>query len=307
MGIWDGKAWGTDLSGFQDTATFSPGVIDFGVARMNVSNGDPTEDAHFSQHIQAFYDGYALSMAYWVVNSSWYTSRQMTMINMQQQGNANHPILNRIQASLKGKAVAALWFDLELDGAGDVWNAAYLEDLRNRIASLKASGGFPKIPLGVYSRKSWIDRMPAVQTWLDNHPEIMIWTANYRTQFPGMAGSTLAQVRQSRQPSVLADHAPIWYGGTARNMKRFWQYHGTAGGCQPITCLEVKGNGVSSGLDLNISEYTRAEMFTAFGVVDRLGQIDPPIEPPATNPDLAALAARVKAIEDKLAAAKAAL
>jgi len=288
--IWDNRAWGTDICVFQDAAKFAPGVIDFGVARMNVSNGDPIKDSKFAQHIQAFYDACAVPMAYWVVNSSYYTNRQMTLTNMTQQSNGNHPILNCIQQSLHAgsgwKAVGVLWFDVEMPGAGDVWNAAYLEDLRNRMVTLQKTGEFPKIILGVYSRKSFIDTQPAVVTWLEQHPEIAIWTANYRTDTPALVANDLAQVRALRQP--ITGHAPIWFGDNAakpKQYKRFWQYHGTGGGCKAITCPEISGNNIPSGLDLDIFEGTRKELFEMVGMTDRLGIVPPP-PPPIIPPDI---------------------
>lgn len=302
---WDGKAFGTDVSGFQDSVKLADGAIDFGVARMNISNGYPVKDAQFANHIQAFYDCKALPMAYWVVNSEYYTIRQMNISNMQQQSNDNHPVLNCMQECLHAgagwKAIGAVWMDLEIQGAGDVWNAAYLEDIRTRSVDLKKINKWPNIPLGVYSRLEWIERNPAVQVWLEQHPEILIWTSNYRKDFPGLVAKSMQQVKETRQPGALANHKPFWFGDNPakpKQYRRFWQYHGTAGGCQPVTCPEVSGNKIPSGLDLNVSEYTRKELFAAFNATDRLGAVEPPPPPvdPPTDTDHAAILARLDAL-----------
>jgi len=316
--IWTDRAWGTDVCIYQDTATFAPGVIDFGVARMNISNGYPVKDNQFANHVQRFYDGFAVPMAYWVVNSAYYTDRQMNMSNLANMTNDKHTVLQCIIESLRAgdrwKAVGILWFDCELPGAGDVWNAAYLEDLRSRIVALQKAGQFPKVLLGVYSRKSWIDTQPAVQVWLEQHPEILIWGANYLTSFPGLKADSLAQVRAQRLP--ITGQTPRWFGDNQAKpklYKRFWQYHGTAPGCQPVTCPEISGNGTPSGLDLDVCEYTRKELFALVGMTDRLGAVEPPPPPPPPVPPtdiearLLALETRITSLETTRTAAREAL
>jgi len=297
---WAGKAWGIDISRYQETVNIAPGVIDFGIAKLGGSEAGVFLDPKFSDHVQSIYDAQAIPMAYWYVDSSWYTDKQFTVGGVTSQTNDNHPILQTIIRGLRAgngwKAVKALFLDLETIGSGDVWNALYIEDLRNRIVDLRKTGGFPNIPMGIYSRSGFVNPAPSVRTWVENHPEIIVWTANYLGAFPGYSGP-LADVRANRLP--LATQNPLWFGDNAKQpkqYKRIWQYHGSFPGGQAVTCPEVLNNqGQPSWLDLNVTEYTPAEMRAEFGAVV---VTPPPPPPPAEDPsDLVEIKARVTALE----------
>ena len=302
MGIWTDKAFGIDLSHWQASATLAEGSADFVICKCGGSDAGVYKDDRFAQHVQAAYDAKALVMAYWYVDSRYYTNRQMTMQNVTNQSNDQHPILQAILESMHAgtgwKAVSCLFLDVEDGTAGDVWDMTYCEDLRNRIAALRAAGKFPNIPLGIYSRSGIVDARPALRTWVEQHPELVVWTANYLMAFPGLTATNLAQVKEQRLP--LTTQAPRWFGDNPakpKTFKRFWQYHGSFAGGQPVTCPEILGGGgAPSALDLDVSEYTRAEMFAAFNATDRLGAIDPG-DPPTGDPDLATLTKRVDDLE----------
>lgn len=301
--IWDGKAWGIDVSRYQATVNIQPGVIDFGIAKLGGSESGVFVDAKFSDHVQAIYDAGAVPLAYWFVDASYYTSRGYTLGGVTGQVNDKHPILQKIIEGLRAgngwKAVKALFFDLETNGPGDVWNATYLEDLRNRIADLRKTGGFPNIPLGVYSRASFIDTQASVKTWLEQRPEIIIWTANYTSAMPPLH-APLAQVRKERLPV----QKPLWFGDNSakpKQYRRFWQYHGSSASTAVISCPEVlSGNSGPSALDLNVWEGSPAELRAEFGMTQTTPP--PPVVPPTTgDADLTALAARVEKLESILA------
>lgn len=303
--IWDGKAWGIDLSRYQAVANIPAGVIDFGIAKLGGSENGVFTDPKFSAHVQSIYDAGAVPLAYWYVDSSYYTSRGYTMSGMTGQTNDKHPILQKIIDGLRAgngwKAVKALFLDLETPGAGDIWNAAYLEDLRNRIADLRKTGGFPNIPLGLYSRASFIDNQLSVRTWLEQRPEVIIWTANYTSALPAL-NAPLAQIRRDRLPV----QKPLWFGDNTakpKQYRRFFQYHGSSASTAAISCPEVlNGSGNPSALDLNVWEGSPAELRAEFGMTQTT---PPPVEPPTTgDTDLAKLAARVERLEAWMKAVK---
>jgi hypothetical protein len=300
---WLGKAWGIDLSRYQTVANIPEGSIDFAIAKMGGSeySDGARLDVMFAQHIDAIYKAKAIPMAYWYVDSSYYTKRGHSLGDLPKFTNANHPILKVIVEGMRAgngwKYVKALFFDVETAGAGDVWNAAYCEDLRDRIVEMQRAGTFPNIPLGVYSRQSFVITQPAFGNWVAEHPELIIWTANYLKAFPGTY-KPLVKHKTETLPTV---HAPIWFGDNAAKPKKYaraWQYHGSFDGAMFATCPEILGGaGTPSALDLNVWEiYDRAGLHAALNVPDRLIVIDP--EPdPEPDPDLTALTARVVALE----------
>lgn len=304
MADWKGKAFGTDVYRGAQSINIARGGIDFGICKMGGSNGGLYIDDKFAYHVQSFYDAGAAVMAYWYVDPTWYLNREFNLNNVKAQSNADHKILQTIiQATRSGntawKAIRALFFDVEQDGAGDVWNMTYIEDLRERIVALQAVGEYPKIPLGIYSRASYINTQPAVKTWVEQRPEIIVWTANYMTAYPGKF-MPIADYKTNSLP--LATQNPIWFGDNPakpKQYKRFWQYHGTFAGCQYATCPEILGSSKPSGLDLDIFEGTRAEMFAMLGVKDPLETPPPPVDPPLPPVDdtHAAILARLDKLE----------
>jgi hypothetical protein len=219
--------------------------------------------------------------------------------------------MKQILASVKHKAISAFWFDIEdasdVQGSGvcgDVWITEALEHLRERITANKLAGTFPKIPLGVYSRNSFIyaynpdgsARYPGLQTWLEQHPEVLIWTANYRS----MAGGKfpLATLRTTARPAEISKPSAFGYNPKKPRLREWscWQYYGSAGGLKPYLAPEVAEG--TSAIDLNLWNGDVAAMRADLGIVE---VTPPPVEPPpATGGDYEALAARVAAIEARL-------
>lgn len=279
---WAGKAWGIDVSRYQaKILPLADGCIDFGIAKLGGSEYAEGVglDPMFASHVQSIYDCKAIPMAYWYVDSGWYTRTNHSWGDLDKFTTENHPILSKIIEGLRAgngwKFVKALFFDVETLGAGDAWNKHYIEDLRGRIVDLQKEGKFPQLKLGIYSRKSFMDSSPDLSNWVAQHPEIIVWTANYLKAFPGTF-KRLAEHRESL-PTV---HNPMWYGDNPakpKEFKRCWQYHGSFPGAMNATCPEILGgSGAPSALDLNVWECDRAYLHTMLGVVDRLGQVEPP-------------------------------
>ena len=304
---WLGKAVGIDISRYQAQILPLPdGCIDFGIAKLGGSEyaAGVGLDPMFASHVQSIYDCKAIPMAYWYVDSNFYPGRNYSWGDLDKFTTEGHPILSKIieglRAGSRWKFVKALFFDVEIPGAGDNWTTHYIDDLQSRIVGLQRTGQFPQLKLGIYSRKSVMDTMPALSNWVFNHPEMIIWTANYVRSFPGTL-RPLADHRTLSMPS----HNPIWYGDhpdKPKELKRVWQYMGSFDGAMNATSPEVLGgNGKPSALDLNVWEYTRTELHAALGVTDRLGvQPDPEPEPdPNPDPDewRAAVDARLTALE----------
>jgi hypothetical protein len=300
MANWTGKAFGTDVYRGAQSIKIPSGGLDFGICKMGGSNGGLYIDDKFAAHVQSFYDCGAAVMAYWYCDPSWYLNREFTLANVKAQSNADHKILQTIlQASHNGsvgwKAIRALFFDVETEGAGDVWNQTYVEDLRERLVGLMSVGQYPKIPLGIYSRAGYVNAQPALRTWIEQHPEIIIWTANYTTAYPGKL-MPISDYRTNGLP--MATQNPIWFGDNPakpKQYKRFWQYHGTFPGAQYSTCPEIMGASAPAGLDLDIFEGTRAELFEMLKTPDPL--VTPPEPPAPPVDDHAAILERINKIE----------
>lgn len=304
---WAGKAFGTDVYRGATSVNIARGGIDFGIVKMGGSNGGLYLDDKFPYHLQSFYDAGALTMAYWYCDSTWYTNRGFTLGGVKSQTNENHPILQTILQGLRSgntawKAVRVLFFDLEDAGAGDIWNMTYIDDLRERIVNLQRTGGAPpNMLLGIYSRSAFIDTQPAVRTWVEQHPEVVVWTANYLTAYPGKH-MPIAEYKTNSLP--LPTQKPRWFGDNPakpKQHKRFWQYHGTFNGALYSTCPEILGGAKypdgsykPAGLDLNMFEGTRAEMWAMVGLPDPLDVVPPP--PPPPPPDVVTL----ETLNDKL-------
>jgi len=304
---WADKAFGIDISRYQQTANLKPGDVDFVFAKLGGSEAGVFNDARFAYHVQSAYDAGAICAGYWYVDSSYYAD--FTIGGVAKQTNDKHPILQAIIRGFRSgntawKAVDGLFFDLETKGKGSAWNREYIEDLRNRIADLKKTGDMPPIKTGIYSSRNVMSTEPEMTVWLEQRPDQIIWTANYLTAFPGMH-APLKTLRTQRLP--LTTQKPMWFGDNParpKDYKRFWQYHGTFGAGQPVTCPEVLNDqGLPSGLDLNVFEGTRAELFAMFGRKDPLATTPPPVEPPVEPP--ATDAARFAAIEARLASLEA--
>lgn len=313
--VWLGKAWGVDLSRYQVKAVMPPGSIDFGVAKMGGSEYDGSTtcrlDIKFADHIQAIYDAKAIPMAYWYVDSLYYTKKNHSLGDLARFTTENHPILKVIIEGLRAgngwKFVKVLFFDIETIGAGDVWNKYYMEDLRDRIVTLQKQGVLPQFALGVYSRNSFMVTQPTVAGWVAEHPELIVWTANYLRAFPG----TFKPLERHKTETLPTVHNPIWFGDNPAKPKKYarcWQYHGSFDGAMFATCPEIiGGSGNPSALDLNVWEiYDRAGLHEALGVPDRMIVTPPPPPPvPDPTPDLTALTARLDGLEGRMAAVEA--
>jgi len=271
--------------------------------------GDVYLDEKFPYHLQSFYDAGAMTAAYWYCDSRWYTNRQFTTGGVKSQVNEKHPILQTILQGLRSgntgwKAVRILFFDVEDASAGGVWNTLYIEDLRERLVNLQRQtppGAPPNMLLGIYSRAGFIESQIELQTWVENHPEIVVWTANYLTAYPGKH-MPIADYKTNSLP--LVTQKPRWFGDNPSKpklYKRFWQYHGTFDGAMYSTCPEIMGSAKPAGLDLNMFEGTRAEMWEMVGLPDPLTVVEPPPPPPPVDPPPSSdIEARVKALEDRI-------
>jgi hypothetical protein len=271
---WAGKAWGIDISRYQTKFTPVVGAIDFGIAKLGGTENGAFIDPMFANHVQSIYDCKAIPMAYFYLDANYWLLRSFTMDGVRNLTNEQHTPLQKIIEGMRAgsgwKYVKALFFDCEADTTNDIWYAFAIEDLRDRIVGLQSTGAFPKIPLGIYSRSSFINSKPALFNWVAAHPEIIVWTANYLSSFPG----TYKPLIQHKTESLPTVHNPIWFGDNPskpKKYRRFWQFHGSFAGALYSTCPEIiGGSGSPSALDLDVCEYTRTELHEALGVPDRL-------------------------------------
>ena len=300
---WSGKVTPEMLAGF-----------DCVIAKMGGNESPATTNPYDSQWentVQAAYDVVNADGTrgipcggYWMVNPRIWSEAGVTPneATLSKISNGDHKIMTMLEKQLRAgagwKAVTSVCFDLEeasqwISGGGklvitDDNIRATIEDLRNRIVPLQAQGRWPKFEIGIYSRASWIDEIDTgrqLRTWLENHPEIELWTADYRVQaIP--AWKTAADVRKFGMPKALNSKYPASFGWTDKRPLAWslWQYWG------------------SGWADLNVYNGDKAALYKWLNYTPRGAVTPPPVEPPTTgDAELAALTARVAAIEAKLA------
>jgi len=301
--IWDGKAWGIDVYEGAPTLNIPKGAVDFVVVRIGwMDKYGVYKNPIFAEQIQQVWDAGAVPMAYFPINSEYFTWHNHALGDVAKFMNDRHPILTPIIEQLRAgswwKKVGALFVDMELNGAGPVWNQAIGEDIRDRLVDMAKTGEAPPwLKVGVYSRQEWMKKQPQVVTWLEQQPAVWIWAANYLTNFPG-THKTLAAHKVESLP--LATQAPRLFGMNDEKPKTLpiiWQYHGTFPGAKYATCPEVlTADNKPAGLDFNVIDCTRAQLFQIFGWSDPLdGGVVPP--PPVVEPETE-LEKRVKTLED---------
>ena len=304
MATWDKNAFGIDVSRWQTSLALKAGDVDFVIAKMGgaESYGLPYEDKLWAAHVDNAYKAGAVVMGYWFLSPRYYLEHQWTLSGMKGSTDDADPIVKQILASVKNKAIKAFWFDIEdasdVQGngpCGDVWITEHLEHLRERIVANKLAGNFPKIPLGVYSRSSFIysntssgsPRFPGLQVWLEQHPEVMVWTANYRSMPGGV--HPLATIKTNARPADTTRPMPFGFNPQKPRAKEWhcWQYYGSAAGLKPYQAPEVAGG--ASALDLNLWNGDIAALKADLGIVDT-NPPPPPVEPPTTGDTAARLA-----------------
>lgn len=303
-------AFGPDLSHYDDITLDAkrakyPGV-DFIIAKIGGSEDyrGAYIDDRWNDHAQLAYDlpnpsgGQGVPLiGYWFINPRIFLENQMTMANVTNATNETHPVMKVILQALRNgnawKQIKELWFDYEEASywsstnypVNDVWISFCIEDLRNRLRGLMGTDPkFPKFTMGVYSRKSFMDAKDttehSVQRYLIGKPELNIWSASY----PREVSNNLSVAEIKRDWLPLDSWKPYSFGSS------------------PLRPLQVAYWQFAGDVDWNVAMQTPAELYKRIGFTPR-GAVEPPPPPPVdppTNPDYAALAARVTALEARL-------
>lgn len=308
------KAYGIDVYEGAPTLNIPKGAIDFVVVRLGwMDKHGVYKNPIFAEQIQQVWNAGAVPMAYFPINTNYFTWHNHALGDLKKMTNDRHPLIAPIIEQLRAgnwwKKVGALFIDMETDGAGDVWNAAVAEDIRDRLIDMSRTNAAPPwLRVGVYSRQSWMKENPAVVTWLEQHPEVWIWPANYVTTYPGVH-RTLAEHKAKSRP--LSNQNPIIFGLNdlkPKTLPLMWQFHGTFPGGKYATCPEVlTDKKTPAGLDLNLLDCTREELFALFGWTDPLKDGGTPPPPPPPVVDETDLEKRVDALEEKVKEMAAAL
>lgn len=182
---------------------------------------------------------------YWFINPRVYLDRGMqgTAEELGGLADARHPVLPQIEQALRAgnqgwKAVSSLWFDVEeaslrLHNPGVTITPRHirdmLADLHQRIRSKMARGEWPRLVLGVYSRKSWFtqyDPQRLILDWIAGQPELAIWTADYRV-YRQPAFTSGLDIRE--EPRSWLRQVPESFGECAGRGKAWhlWQFWGS--------------------------------------------------------------------------------
>lgn len=261
-----------------DTFTTLAGV-DFLVANMGGTerSGGAYVDLKFNYYAQVAADLGVPLVGSWASGPRAFFENGMTRENVDQCPDEKHPVMEPLLRSwhsgTRWKNVRELFVrydetSYQIDRPYTVdsqWMRFYIDDMRNRLASrAKNDPYFPKFIFGILSRGPFVESKDtddySIQKYLIGRPEIDIITARYPKTIPTSA--TAAQVRESYIPA--ADVDPFVFGWTKDRVKpwEFWRFAGTPG-----------PNWV-------IANFTRAELFARFGMVDN-GPVVLPDEPPA--------------------------
>lgn len=229
-------ALGPDVSHWTPKSTDYSGC-DFLIAKLGGSEnapqyGNPYSDDTLNYWAQVAYDlpnpqgGYGVPLiVYFMQNPRVYLDNQMTEPNLRQCSETTHPVFSEVlkawHAGAAWKQIKEWFFDYEEASYwiqpptdGDYWQRLFTDELRERfLHKFKANEApypFPKIPIGFYSRRSFMDlhydggKNPySMWDYLHQHPEFSTWPANYPRKIPNVS---VAEIRANWLP--LASWVP---------------------------------------------------------------------------------------------------
>lgn len=294
--MFESNALGVDLSHWNSDIDFPAlaKVVDFVILKAGgTDGGEIYTDSTFPARVQAAYDAGLAVGAYWFVGPSYWLQRQQTLAGVENLTDEQHPILQKMLATLKNKAVGWLAFDVEEASvrmapgyAGtvtDTWLAFYIRDLVERLQRQMRKGNLRQMQLGVYSRDSWFKTYPALVTYMGAQPSLFVWTANW------VANGRTSTLAKTTRPN----HQPIPFGWSASRAKpwMFFQFAGDSGDAY----FHSSVNKGTKELDVNIYNGTPAELRAWAGIQTPQPPAPPPVEPPP--PVTSTLEARVAALE----------
>ncbi|MEZ0396833.1 MAG: GH25 family lysozyme [Anaerolineales bacterium] len=293
------NALGLDLSRYDEQVDFSAlaSVIDFVTLKCGGSEtGSLYSDPRFAERIQQAYDHGIACGAYWFVGPGYWLGRQQTMTGVENLSDDQHPMLVYLRDLLKNKAVYWLAFDVEdaslRTSAGqvtDTWLAFYIRDLVERIQRQQRLGNMRPFKLGVYSRRSFTQSQPALETYLGTQPDLFIWTANWANT----GGGTLS--RDTQPPTGFK---PIPFGWSAKRAQEwtFWQWAGDSGGRYIHPAVKT-GTGALRPLDVNVYNGEKSALYKWAGIEQVTPQPTPePTPQPQPEVDLTEVNAKLDAV-----------
>jgi len=230
---WDGPITAEMVKGLD----FVVGKIGGSENDPHSSLGNPYTDETFANNCQVAYDAGVPFMGYWFVGARVWIENAWTKSMVYTKPNESHPVMQSILPQLHAgngwKAVSEFWLDWEdasdwttyPGGIPAPWHTFYMDDLRARIAGLPR-----KMPLVVYSRKSYVDRIEATDrdlnfsTWMSNRPEIGICAASWPRRIPNTA--TAAEVRANYLPAATWKPYTFGYSPAREKTWQYWQFSG---------------------------------------------------------------------------------
>lgn len=309
--MYETNAIGLDISHYDHTidAEQLRGNVDFLIIKAGGSDGGTIYlDGRFAERVQMAHDIGVPAMAYWFTGPEYWLLGQYTMSKVEALSDDRHPILQMVMRQFSNKALYGVFFDIEdasvkMTNGGTVpqsWVSFYTRDLVQRIRRQQRLGNMRDFRLGTYSRRSFVEnpenRQVDLEAYLGTQPDLAIWTANWVTG----TGATLpmSEIRKLRPT-----HKPMVYGRCPERTKewQFWQWSGDIGRVYKSPAV-TNERGQARGLDIDLFNGTVAELYDWLGFKTGTPPVVvEPEQPPVTEPeqpDLAALAARVAAIED---------
>lgn len=123
----------------------------------------------------------------------------------------------------------------------------------------------PRMPIGVYSRASWVKQFSSLSKAIENNPSLFIWTANWvfgqSIQYP-----TIRDLRK-----IQPRHRPITFSHTPARQKSvtFHQFSGDSG--KKISFADFNAG---RPVDLNVYIGTKEEFLGDFSRVSPLATLD---------------------------------
>jgi hypothetical protein len=286
-------ALGKDISHYDDLTVDDPRIrgVDFLIVKMggsenhpNTPMGNPYIDDKFNRYVQLAYDlpnpqgGFGVPLVvYWFSGVRVYPDNGVVERNLHEYTEENHIVLSLMlkawHSGAAWKQIKEIFFDYEepcywMDlpyKIEEYWVRLYHEDFRERLVykmrnnPADAAFPFPTIPIGLYSRRSFMTQHNtspySLKPWLDQHPELSTWPANYPRKVPNTA--SVAEVRKSWLP--LASWKP--YALRDDGSWTYWQFAGDP--------------------DWNLYNGTPQELYKRLNFTPR-DVVVPPIDPPVT-------------------------
>lgn len=281
------KAIGVDISLYQPVVDYGKLARDFDFAIIRCGGGESEIDKMFAQHVQGCYDAGIPALAYY-----WFDPIPYFRWGLNNLPTADKdPLLLHLKRLLKYKAILGLCIDHEQWWADwgkyydytsgkisrdqvPMISPAWMQQTVNLFLNhIQDDPELKGLPLINYSAKWFVDMYPGIDLARQLTNGYHLWTASYPSE------SYPATVKQLSGKAELLNYlpkdttSPVLFG--AATTWKFWQFSGDR-----LTLPYITDTlGRPSGMDLDLYNGTRAELFRWLGYETPENEPEPEAQP----------------------------